>query len=94
MLTNVANINEPLWRVKTKGRGGCRCKYCFYGYKDLHFVATFANSKNLFLFFLGVLVLFDDVVCPVDAEFAGFGEVGDGKGGVVKNEVEKASVVV
>ena len=42
MLTDVAGINEPLSRVKTKERSGCRCGYCFHGYKDVSFVAKMA----------------------------------------------------
>ena len=49
MLTNVPNIDEPLWWVKTKGHGGCRCEYCFYGYKDVSFVAILGACCMLFL---------------------------------------------
>ena len=49
MLTGVARINEPLSRGKTKERGGCRCGYCFHGYKDVSFVATLENAENALL---------------------------------------------
>ena len=47
MLTGVAGINEPLWRGKTKGRSGCRCRYCFYGYKNLSFYSDLECSLEM-----------------------------------------------
>ena len=47
MLTSVANINEPLWRVKTTERSGCRWGYCFHGYKDVSFVAILGIHSKM-----------------------------------------------
>ena len=41
MLTSVAGIGEPLWRVKSQQRSPSKSEYCFHGYKDLSFVAIF-----------------------------------------------------
>ena len=46
------------------------------------------------LFVLDILVFLDDVVGLVDAELASFGEVGNGMGRVVKEEVKDATIEV
>lgn len=52
------------------------------------------DGSLLLLFIYLVLVLLDNVVCLIDAKFTGFGEVGDGKGSVVEQELEKTAVEV
>ena len=48
----------------------------------------------LFVFLLDVLVLLDDVVSLVNAEFASLGEVGNGEFGVVEEKVEETTVEI
>ena len=47
MLTDVANIGEPLSRVKTQERSGCRCEFCFHGYKNLSFYSDLDCSLEM-----------------------------------------------
>ena len=46
------------------------------------------------LFLLDFLIFLDDIICLIDAKFAGFGEVGDGEFGIVEEELEEASIEV